>query len=181
MPIRDLRQGGRCRDRHRRAVRQVPTKPGQRGSPPPPARAPRQSRARRIDRHRQAAERGRDLRELGGERAEDLALGARIREERLLRVTLNEPVSHEKFTIPAIVRAQDEAGRRIVTGWTQRRRAAGLPYEEYTRVQHVDMAPLAPGVWLARGGTHNSFVIEMVDHLVVFEPPLFEARSEGVI
>jgi glyoxylase-like metal-dependent hydrolase (beta-lactamase superfamily II) len=43
------------------------------------------------------------------------------------------------------------------------------------------MAPLAPGVWLARGGTHNSFVIEMADHLVIFEPPLFEARSEAVI
>jgi hypothetical protein len=100
---------------------------------------------------------------------------------RLRRVTLSEPVSHEKFTIPAIVRAQDEAGRRIVTGWTQRRRAAGLPYEEYTRIQHVDMAPLAPGVWLARGGTHNSLVVEMGDHLVVFEPPLFEARSEEVI
>ena len=107
--------------------------------------------------------------------------GRPTREERLRRVTLNEPVSDEKFTIPAIVRAQDEAGRRIVTGWTQRRRAMGLPYEEYTRVQHVDMAPLAPGVWLARGGTHNSFVIEMADHLVVFEPPLFEGRSEGVI
>jgi glyoxylase-like metal-dependent hydrolase (beta-lactamase superfamily II) len=77
--------------------------------------------------------------------------------------------------------AQDEAGRRIVTGWTQRRRAAGLPYEEYTRIQRVDMAPLAPGVWLARGGTHNSLVIEMADHLVVFDPTLFEARSEGVI
>jgi hypothetical protein len=36
------------------------------------------------------------------------------------------------------------------------------------------MAPLAPGVWLARGGTHNSLVIEMGDHLVIFEPPLFE-------
>jgi hypothetical protein len=107
--------------------------------------------------------------------------GRPIREERLRRVTLNEPLSHDKFTIPAIVCAQDEAGRRIVTGWTQRRRAAGLPYEEYTRLQHVDMAPLAPGVWLARGGTHNSFVIEMSDHLVVFEPPLFEGRSEEVI
>ncbi len=43
------------------------------------------------------------------------------------------------------------------------------------------MAPLAPGVWLARGGTHNSLVIEMADHLVIFDPPLFEGRSEGVI
>jgi hypothetical protein len=51
--------------------------------------------------------------------------GRPIREEGLRRVTLNEPVSHEKFTIPAIVRAQDEVGRRIVTGWTPRRRAMG--------------------------------------------------------
>jgi glyoxylase-like metal-dependent hydrolase (beta-lactamase superfamily II) len=107
--------------------------------------------------------------------------GRPIREERLRRVTLNEPVPQEKFTIPAIVRAQDEAGQRIVTGWTQRRRAIGLPYEEYTRVQRVDMLPLGPGVWLARGGSHNSFVIEMADHLVIFEPPLFEGRSEAVI
>jgi glyoxylase-like metal-dependent hydrolase (beta-lactamase superfamily II) len=107
--------------------------------------------------------------------------GRPIREERLRRVTLNEPLSDEKFTIPAIVRAQDEAGRRIVTGWTQRRRAMGLPYEEYTRAEHVDMAPLAPGVWLARGGSHNSFVVEMADHLVVFDPAFFEGRSAGVI
>jgi glyoxylase-like metal-dependent hydrolase (beta-lactamase superfamily II) len=126
-----------------------------------------------------------DWRDVGGirlpYRLRRLIEGRPIREERLRRVTLNEPVSDEKFAIPAIVRAQDEAGRRIVTGWTQRRRAIGLPYEEYTRVQRVDMAPLAPGVWLARGGSHNSLVIEMVDHLVIFEPPLFEGRSEGVI
>jgi len=107
-----------------------------------------------------------------------------IREERLRRVTLNEPLSYEKFTIPAIVRAQDEAGRRVVTGWTQRRRAMGLPYEEYTRAEHVDMAPLAPGVWLARGGSHNSFVVEMADHLVVFDPAFAlgggDRRGQGV-
>ena len=107
--------------------------------------------------------------------------GRPIREERLRRVTLNEPLSDEKFTIPAIVRAQDEAGRRVVTGWTQRRRAMGLPYEEYTRAEHVDLAPLAPGVWLARGGSHNSFVVEMADHLVVFDPAFFEGRSTVVI
>jgi glyoxylase-like metal-dependent hydrolase (beta-lactamase superfamily II) len=126
-----------------------------------------------------------DWRDVGGIRLpyklRRLIGGRPIREERLSRVTLNEPVSDETFRIPAIVRAQDEAGQRIVTGWTQRRRAAGLPYEEFTRAQQVDMTPLAPGVWLARGGTHNSLVIEMADHLVIFEPPLFEGRSEGVI
>jgi glyoxylase-like metal-dependent hydrolase (beta-lactamase superfamily II) len=126
-----------------------------------------------------------DWRDVGGIRLpyklRHLIDGQPIREERLLRVTLNEPFSNEKFTIPAIVRAQDEAGKRIVTGWTQRRRAGGLPFEEFTRVQYVDMTPLAPGVWLARGGTHNSLVIEMADHLVIFEPPLFEGRSEAVI
>jgi glyoxylase-like metal-dependent hydrolase (beta-lactamase superfamily II) len=126
-----------------------------------------------------------DWRDVGGVRLpyslRRLIDGRPIREERLRRVALNAPASPESFTIPVMIREQDEAGRRVVTGWTQRRRAAGLPYEEYTRAQHVDMAPLAPGVWLARGGTHNSLVVEMADHLVVFEPPLFEARSEGVI
>jgi glyoxylase-like metal-dependent hydrolase (beta-lactamase superfamily II) len=97
------------------------------------------------------------------------------------RVTLNPPISDETFAIPATVRAQDEAGQRIVTGWTQRRRAIGFPYEEYARVQHAELAPLAPGVWLARGGTHNSLIIAMADHLVIFEPTFFEARSEAVI
>jgi glyoxylase-like metal-dependent hydrolase (beta-lactamase superfamily II) len=126
-----------------------------------------------------------DWRDVGGirlpYRLRRLIEGRPIREERLRRVTLNEPVSDEKFTIPAIVRAQDEAGRRIVTGWTA---AAPQPrgcLMRNTRVEHVDMAPLARGVWLAHGGTHNSFVIEMADHLVIFEPPLFEGRSEGVI
>ena len=126
-----------------------------------------------------------DWRDVGGirlpYRLRRLIDGRPIREERLRRVTLNEPLSDEKFTIPAIVRAQDEAGRRVVTGWTQRRRAMGLPYEEYTRAEHVDMALLAPGVWLARGGSHNSFVVEMADHLVVFDPAFFEGRSAGVI
>jgi ketosteroid isomerase-like protein len=126
-----------------------------------------------------------DWRDVGGIRLpyklRRLIDGRPIREERLSRVTLNEPVSDEKYRIPAIVRAQDETGRRIVTGWTQRRRAAGLPYEEFTRPQQIDMTPLAFGVWLARGGTHNSLVIEMADHFVIFEPPLFEGRSEGVI
>jgi glyoxylase-like metal-dependent hydrolase (beta-lactamase superfamily II) len=126
-----------------------------------------------------------DWRDVGGirlpYRLRRLIDGRSIREERLRRVTLNEPLSDEKFTIPAIVRAQNEAGRRVVTGWTQRRRAMGLPYEEYTRAEHVHMEPLAPGVWLARGGSHNSFVVEMADHLVVFDPAFFEGRSAGVI
>jgi len=126
-----------------------------------------------------------DWRDVGGVRLpyklRRLIGGHPIREERLSRVVLNQPVSDETFRIPAIVRAQDEAGQRIVTGWTQRRRAAGLPYEEFTRAQQVEMTPLAFGVWLARGGTHNSLVVEMADHLVIFEPPLFEARSEAVI
>jgi len=74
-----------------------------------------------------------DWRDVGGIRLpykiRRLIDGRPIREERLSRVTLIEPVSDEKFRIPAIVRAQDESGRRIVTGWTQLRRAMGLPYD----------------------------------------------------
>ena len=72
------------------------------------------------------------------------------------------------------VGASSPAGRSAAAPW-------GCLTRNILESEHVDMAPLAPGVWLARGGTHNSFVVEMADHLVVFDPAFFEGRSEGVI
>ena len=40
---------------------------------------------------------------------------------------------------------------------------------------------LADGVWLLAGGSHNSLAIEMKDHAVVVEGPLYDARSQLVI
>jgi glyoxylase-like metal-dependent hydrolase (beta-lactamase superfamily II) len=45
----------------------------------------------------------------------------------------------------------------------------------------VESQPLAEGVWLLGGGTHNSLLVEFKDYLAVVEAPNNEARSLAVI
>ncbi|MSQ51440.1 MAG: MBL fold metallo-hydrolase [Betaproteobacteria bacterium] len=45
----------------------------------------------------------------------------------------------------------------------------------------VASTKLADGVWFLGGGSHNSVAIEMKDHAVVVEGPLYDARSQAVI
>jgi glyoxylase-like metal-dependent hydrolase (beta-lactamase superfamily II) len=46
---------------------------------------------------------------------------------------------------------------------------------------NVTVQPLAAGVWLLAGGSHNSVAVEFRDHVVVIEAPQNEARSIPVI
>ena len=45
------------------------------------------------------------------------------------------------------------------------------------------MAPtkLAEGVYLMGGGSHNSVAIEMQDHVILVESPLYDARATAVL
>jgi glyoxylase-like metal-dependent hydrolase (beta-lactamase superfamily II) len=45
----------------------------------------------------------------------------------------------------------------------------------------VDTDKIADGVWFLTGGTHNSVLVEMNDHLVVIEGPQDDARATAVI
>lgn len=47
--------------------------------------------------------------------------------------------------------------------------------------ENVVSTKLADGVWMLAGGSHNSVAIEMKDHVVVVEGPLYDARSQAVI
>ena len=47
--------------------------------------------------------------------------------------------------------------------------------------ESVASQKLADGVWLLAGGSHNSLAVEMKDHAVVIEGPLYDARSQAVI
>jgi glyoxylase-like metal-dependent hydrolase (beta-lactamase superfamily II) len=87
------------------------------------------------------------------------------------------------FDIPEDVRAQSEPGDRVMSQITLRRAGMGfgaLPgYADLPEV--APLVEVAPGVLHAVGGSHNSMIIEMEDHLIVVEAPLFEERSIGVI
>ena len=45
----------------------------------------------------------------------------------------------------------------------------------------VASSPAAAGVWFLAGGSHNSVLIEMKDHTILVEAPLYDARTEAVI
>lgn len=47
--------------------------------------------------------------------------------------------------------------------------------------ERVVAEPAAEGVWFLAGGSHNSVAIEMRDHMIVVEAPLYDGRSTAVL
>lgn len=107
--------------------------------------------------------------------------GRKIREERVRTLINNPSLDDANFAIPDAVKAQPENGERIVSQWTLRRIVMGVTYADFGREQKVELIQAAPGVHQIRGGSHHSMVVEMKDHLVVVEAPLFDERSVAVI
>jgi glyoxylase-like metal-dependent hydrolase (beta-lactamase superfamily II) len=98
----------------------------------------------------------------------------------------NVPVQAGTLDIPAeLVVASDPAdalrGERMSQHFL-RRQALGLPsyVDQSLTVVFTESNP-ASGVWHVTGGSHNSLVVVMADHVIVVEPPLYEARSQAVI
>ena len=52
--------------------------------------------------------------------------------------------------------------------------AAPVPALVQQFVERVDTQKVAEGVWFLAGGSHNSVAIEMKDHIVVVETPLYD-------
>jgi glyoxylase-like metal-dependent hydrolase (beta-lactamase superfamily II) len=107
--------------------------------------------------------------------------GAKIREERARNIINNPKYDEAGFAIPDDIRAQSPNGQPIVSQWPLRRIVMGVGYVDFGREQKVDLVEVAKGVYHAKGGSHHSLAIEMSDHVVVVEAPLFEERSVAVI
>jgi glyoxylase-like metal-dependent hydrolase (beta-lactamase superfamily II) len=107
--------------------------------------------------------------------------GKKIREERVRNLINNAKIDEPALTIPAVIRSQPENGQRIISQWTLRRIVMGVTYADFGREQRVELAQVAPGVHHIRGGSHHSMVVEMKDHLLVVEAPLFDERSVAVM
>ncbi len=58
--------------------------------------------------------------------------------------------------------------------------AIQIPANVATAVERVAAEKVAEGVWFLAGGSHNSVLIEMKDHLIVVEAPLYDGRSAAV-
>jgi len=63
--------------------------------------------------------------------------------------------------------------------WVLRRIALASPLDDLQT--NVQLTEVGKGVYHVTGGTHHSLVVEMKDHLVVVDAPLYEERSLAVI
>ena len=56
-----------------------------------------------------------------------------------------------------------------------------VPAPVTTAVERVTADKVAEGVWFIAGGSHNSVAIEMKDHMMVVESPLYDGRAMPVL
>ena len=86
------------------------------------------------------------------------------------------------FSVPEDLAHTDPGdGRRgeHSSHWIWRRIALASPLDdEQTR---VDLTEVTKGVFHVTGGTHHSLAVEMADHLIVVDAPLYEERSQAVL
>ncbi|HEY7557646.1 MAG TPA: MBL fold metallo-hydrolase [Candidatus Binatia bacterium] len=104
-----------------------------------------------------------------------------IQEERVLSVRHNAALAPDSFSVAEAVRGQKVDAKPIASQWLLRRIAMNTSYADFGRNPPVEFVRLADGVHHVLGTSHNNVVIEMRDHLVVVEAPLYEERSLDVI
>jgi glyoxylase-like metal-dependent hydrolase (beta-lactamase superfamily II) len=106
-------------------------------------------------------------------------------EERRNLIDVNVNLSDDTFTLPTNIQnlsadTEDDSSRGwLASQWYLRMHAFGLPH--YDINHFANFTEMMPGVYHVTGTTHHSLVVEMNDHIVVAEPPLYEERSQAVI
>lgn len=103
-------------------------------------------------------------------------------------ITLNPPLAKDLFDIPAPLRAgaQPPATHDVEYQWIFRRMLAGglLDTNELgfdPRMGGLRMVELAPGIQQVVGGNPNNLVVEMKDHVVVFDAPNNETHTAATL
>jgi len=112
-----------------------------------------------------------------------------IGETSFSEVRINPPVDRARLEIPAgiLATAAKPATGNVPYQWVIRRPIIGT-YMDSDNVsydtlgsQGLRLQELSPGVQHVVGGTHNSLLVEMGNHLVVFDSPVSDGQSKWVI
>jgi glyoxylase-like metal-dependent hydrolase (beta-lactamase superfamily II) len=107
--------------------------------------------------------------------------GKLFQEEQIKSARHNVALAPETFSVPAAIRNEKVDAKPIASQWLLRRVATNTSYLDLGRNPPVELVRLADGVHQVLGSSHNNVIIEMRDHLVVVEAPLYEERSRSVI
>ncbi len=103
-------------------------------------------------------------------------------------VAVNPPLAADLFNIPSEAKtmARPAAGT-VPYQWMLRRQYMGVLLDtepinyDAGASSGLRLVEVAPGIQHAVGGTHNSLVVEMKDHLIVFDAPMNEWQSTWTI
>ena len=104
-------------------------------------------------------------------------------------VAVNPPLAPGLFDIPAEAKAsaRPAAAGNVPYQWMLRRQYMGVLLDtdpinyDPGAVNGLRLVEVAPGIQHAVGGTHNSLIVEMKDHLIVFDAPMNEWQSTWTI
>jgi glyoxylase-like metal-dependent hydrolase (beta-lactamase superfamily II) len=115
--------------------------------------------------------------------------GRVVQEVQLTEARINPPIDAARLEVPEALRADAAAPAtgNVPYQWVIRREFIGVYLDSEnasydTRAsQGLRFQQLAPGVFHVVGGTHNSLLVEMSDHLVVVDAPVSDAQSLWVL
>jgi glyoxylase-like metal-dependent hydrolase (beta-lactamase superfamily II) len=107
--------------------------------------------------------------------------GKALQEEQIKSIRHNLALAGDVFAIPESVRSEKTDATPIASQWILRRVAGNVSYQDMGRPPKVEWEQLAPGVHKIQGGSHATILVEMRDHLVAVEGPLYEARTAPVV
>jgi glyoxylase-like metal-dependent hydrolase (beta-lactamase superfamily II) len=107
--------------------------------------------------------------------------GRALQEEQVKSVRHNVTLAADVFAIPDAVRNEKTDAKPIASQWIPRRVAGNVSYLDFGRPPAMEWHRLADGVHKIQGVGHATIVVEMADHLIAVEGPLYEARTAPVI
>jgi len=115
--------------------------------------------------------------------------GRTVQELQFTDFRINQPIDAARFEVPAAVRADaaKPATGNVPYQWVLRRQFIGTYLDsdnasfDTRATQSLRLNEVAPGVFHVVGGSHNSLLVEMSDHLVMVDAPVNDAQSLWVV
>lgn len=107
--------------------------------------------------------------------------GRPFQEEQIKSIRHNTAISLDAFALPQAIRNQKPDTTPIASQWILRRMAGAVSYQDFGRAPNIEWIKLADGVHKVAGGSHATVVVEMRDHVIAVEGPLYEARTAPVV
>ena len=115
--------------------------------------------------------------------------GRVVQDVQLTDFQANPAIDPKNFDVPAELRAgaAKPAAGNVPYQWVIRRQFIGIYLDsentsyDSAASQGLRLNEIAPGVVHVVGGTHNSLLVEMADHLVMVDAPISDAQSIWVV